>query len=267
MDKGYEYHLSGKFPPEPLKKEYEERNKVGETELYKGRLSTFGGPIQDSYLMSRNDQQEYLQDHGYFKVTPEDKNYKLKKQLVKKAVGEEYVPIYQTSPDEFSNRDELVVLGNYIMDSGQDTDMDHAGSHPAVAYIVGTDEDPRIVTMEQDYNDYGMRTSGGGGAGRDYSFINQLIANTIDKIGSPVVQTTGFQFLREPSFNQHEKNTNQVLTLNELLNNPTSWKYPYQFRDLAEQFVKGHHLRNIDGKWVTTTDKDLIVTPNGNYWK
>lgn len=139
---------------------------------------------QATYLLPRSLQRKKFLEHGYLEGTPGDYG------LVRKAVGNNNFPVFQTAPDQAS-RDQLVPIGNDI-DSfkhtiPEGTELQHAGHYPSAFYI---DQDFKVYRKDWDLNDYGNST---GRAGTKYHGIKQLQANLIDKIGSPVVVTTGFQ--------------------------------------------------------------------------
>lgn len=165
-------------------------------------INEYASPAQGTYLLPRYLQDRVMKEHGYIKGTPGDYG------LVKKAVGDRNIPIYQTAPDAI-NRDQLVVLGNPLMwgDSRvskpgglsyspimhleEQKQLVHAGDHPSAVYV-----DPktnRIYQKHWDLNDYGNLHGEGGVS---YNLLKQTAANVLDLIGSPVVVTTGFQ----PSF-------------------------------------------------------------------
>lgn len=141
------------------------------------------GEAQATYLLPRSLQRKQFLKAGYIEGTPGDYG------LVKKAVGNNNFPVYQTAPDAIS-RDQLVVIGNNPLGShfttSPNTWLQHAGHYPSAIY---TDAEGNLYQKSWDLNDYGNST---GRAGATYRG-RQWEANLIDKIGSPVVVTTGFQ--------------------------------------------------------------------------
>lgn len=131
-----------------------------------------GGTAQDTYLLPRTIQEEEFMKAGYIKGKEGDYG------LVKKAVGNRHLPVYQTAPDAI-DRDYLIFLGNNSYYSGENG-LDHAGSYPVATY---TDGHGNFYQKAWDLNDYGG--DGGSTAG--------IAGKLLDFIGSPVVVTTGFQ--------------------------------------------------------------------------
>ena len=141
----------------------------------------------DSYLLPRDKQKRRFYEAGYIEGTPGDYG------LVKKAVGNRNIPIFQTAPDAIS-RDQLLVFNNRSLGSlSPETALIHAGSYPRATYI---GPDNKIYEKDWDLNDYGIDAAGNHGT--VYNGLRQIAANMLDQIGSPVVVTTGFQ----PVFNE-----------------------------------------------------------------
>lgn len=137
---------------------------------------------QATYLLPRRLQRKKFLQYGYIDGTPGDYG------LVRKAVGENNYPVFQTASDKIS-RNQLTPIGNHISVGSflpKGTELRHPGFYPSAFYI---DQDFKVYRKDWDLNDYGNTS---GGAGRQYGY-KQFLANLIDKIGSPTVVTTGFQ--------------------------------------------------------------------------
>lgn len=153
-----------------------------------------GGPAQATYLLPRDVQENKFLEFGY--QLGKDGDYG----LVKRAVGDSNLPIYQRWPDDI-NREDLIVIGNSFSDPQLndiwrkygDFGLQHAGHYPT-AYYLGA-KDHAIYGKAWDLNDYG----GGTGASKRYGFFERMAADLLDKVGSPVVVTTGFKKLNDDS--------------------------------------------------------------------
>ena len=139
------------------------------------------GVAQTTYLLPRHLQKEKFLEYGY-KESPGDYG------LVKKAVGNRKLPVYQKNPDAIS-RNKLQVVGNpdYTVWFGNSTEaLTHAGNYPSAIYH---DDQGNLYQKSWDLNDYG----GGTGAYIHYSPKEKIMADIGDIIGNPVVVTTGFR--------------------------------------------------------------------------
>lgn len=137
---------------------------------------------QATYLLPRRLQRKKFLQCGYIDGTPGDYG------LVRKAVGKNNYPVFQTAPDKIS-RNQLTPIGNHISIKTKlpkGTQLRHAGSYPSAFYV---DQDFKVYRKDWDLNDYGNTS---GCAGTQYGY-KQFLADLIDKIGSPTVVTTGFQ--------------------------------------------------------------------------
>ena len=229
------------------------------------RFKTKGsrGAAQDTYLLPRNLQKKVFLDAGYIEGNPGDYG------LVKKAVGNRNIPVYQTAPDAVS-REDLIVLGNPKQSEQcyypTNNALYHAGSYPSALYM---DTNYNIYRKSWDLNDYGNTT---GTAGTTYG-NKQWKANLIDKIGSPVVVTTGFQPVMD---NIHG---GEQINLIDLFNrkDPHAMKYIEQqklyplYEDIPI-YYNNEPVLKYDGSPMTYTDvtmfsnaPEIIVTPKGNY--
>ena len=163
-------------------------------DIGRGQLSTIpstdykhigydGGTAQRTYFMDRDSQKRIFLRDGYIEDT--SKNYG----LVKKAVNNRNIPIYQRAPDD-EKRENLIPIGNvYNYWYGKpEADLIHAGSYPTTIYI--NPNTKKIYQKAWDLNDYGD-SAGGNGASSKYTGFRKLKANLADKLGSPVVVTSG----------------------------------------------------------------------------
>ena len=142
-----------------------------------------GGTAQRTYLLPRSWQEEEFLKSGYIKGKEGDYG------LVKKAVGDRKLPIYQTAKDAIT-RDKLIPIGNLdnVWYGDSKAELEHPGSYPTAVY---TDGQGNFYQKAWDLNDYG--SDGGSTA----SFFGKIA----DFIGSPVVVTTGFQKIDDSQWN------------------------------------------------------------------
>ena len=153
-----------------------------------------GGVPQRTYLLGREEQRKEFLNAGYIEGKEGDYG------LVRKAVGDRNIPIYQREPDA-AKREDLVPIGNidsmYYPKKGK---LIHAGHYPTALYY--NYQDNKLYQKAWDLNDYGGNT----GYAKKYNFLQKLGVNILDKIGSPTVVTSGFQEIPEDVFyyNQNE---------------------------------------------------------------
>ena len=142
-----------------------------------------GGTAQRTYFMDRDSQKKVFLRDNY--IEDKSKDYG----LVKKAVGDRDIPIYQRAKDD-EKRKNLIPIGN--IDSRwygkPEAELIHAGSYPTAIYI--NPNTKKIYQKAWDLNDYG-NSAGGNGASSKYTGFRKLKANLADKLGSPVVVTSG----------------------------------------------------------------------------
>ena len=152
----------------------------------KGHVSDKSGHVrnvaQSTYLLNPKLQKKIFIDSGYIEGTPGDYG------LVRKAVGDRDIPVYQKTKDAI-RREDLTPIGN-VSDQWwgtDDTSLVHAGHYPTAIY---RGIDGKFYQKAWDLNDYGDSSAGEGGA----KYANrQIFANILDKVGSPTVVTTGYQ--------------------------------------------------------------------------
>lgn len=144
------------------------------------RYEPTGSVAQATYLLPRGVQRREFLRHGYILGKKDDYG------LVKKAVSGRNLPIYQTAPDQIDRNDLLFISNrpNIISENG----LFHAGSYPSALY---TDFNGNLYAKSWDLNDYGDDPNGNSG-NTDSGFM-KAAANFLDRIGSPVVVTTGYQ--------------------------------------------------------------------------
>lgn len=214
---------------------------------------------QATYLLPRSLQRKKFLEHGYLEGTPNDYG------LVRAAVGNNNFPIFQTAPDQIT-RDQLVPIGNdrdFSHKIPEGTELQHAGYYPSAFYV---GQDFKIYRKDWDLNDYGNST---GRAGTQYrSYGRQLSANLIDKIGSPVVVTTGFQPVLENTYT--ESNPEQI-TLYDMYerNNPMAIKFVkdrglvpfYEEVPMKNPYGDGYLIDVITNKPLTTKKLTMFTSP------
>lgn len=210
------------------------------------------GAAQNTYLLPRRLQQKKFLEAGYINGTPGDYG------LVKKAVGNNNFPVFQTAPD-VTSRDQLVVIGNPSTSDASsypipaERELYHAGYYPSALYI---DNNYNVYRKSWDLNDYGNST---GRAGTQYN-SKQWQANLLDIIGSPTVVTTGFQ----PVINTKD---NSQINLFDLYNsnNPIAKKFikdrglvPY-YEEVPIDF--GEEINNMwkENGWERPTEEKLTM--------
>ena len=149
--------------------------------IFDPRSKGSNNPAQATYLLDRDLQKDVFLKHGYVEGQHGDYG------LVKRAVGNRILPVYQRKKDAI-DRKNLTVIGNIDDEwlSSEDSELEHAGSYPTAIY---RGNDGKFYQKAWDLNDYGDAT---GRAGIKYK-DRQLFANMLDKIGSPTVVTTGYQ--------------------------------------------------------------------------
>ena len=149
---------------------------------------------QNTYLMSRRDQRKAFLNSGYIEGIPGDYG------LVRKAVGNRKLPVYQRNKDVIS-RDSLEHLGNYLVKGDFDfieehltenkyTSLENAHSYP-VAFYRNKHNKNKFYFKGWDLNDYGVDAKGDKGLG--YKGLWNFASNIVDAIGNPTVVTTGYQ--------------------------------------------------------------------------
>lgn len=143
-----------------------------------------GNAPQRTYFLNRKKQRQSMLYNGWINGTPGDYG------LVSAAVGNRNIPVYQTKADDIA-RDYLIPIAN--VDNkwyGQsDAELKHAGSYPSTLYVDGRTGNT-FYQKAWDLNDYGAE-HGGKKINRSNRSA-RFRAALADKIGSPIVQTTGY---------------------------------------------------------------------------
>lgn len=134
----------------------------------------FGGTPQRTYLLDREHQNQEFQNDGWIRKPSTPYEYG----LVKKAVGDRELPVWQTKEDAI-DRSEVIPIGNLVIDNrpyvSYDAELPHPGNYPNAFYV---GKDGKFYTAGFDLNDYiGLNS----------------IGKYADFIGSPVVIKTGIQ--------------------------------------------------------------------------
>ena len=147
-------------------------------------ISYDGGTAQRTYFMDRDSQKRIFLRDGYIEDT--SKNYG----LVKKAVNNRNIPIYQRSPDD-EKRKNIIPIGNTYNNwyGKEKAELIHAGSYPTTIYINNSNN--KLYQKAWDLNDYGDIAGTKAGTGSIYKLLDKIKANFADLVGSPVVVTSG----------------------------------------------------------------------------
>lgn len=198
-----------------------------------------GGTAQRTYFMDRDSQRRIFLKDNY--IEDKSKNYG----LVKKAVGYRDIPIYQRAKDD-EKRENLIPIGNiYNFWYGKpEAELIHAGSYPTTIYI--NPNTKKIYQKAWDLNDYGDSVVGKG-AGSRYTGFEKLKANLADKLGSPVVVTSGIS---------------EVGDFNDLVNNSST----KNIIKMVDDFYKSKGLirfTNSKEEQLTTNSGKPIIDING----
>lgn len=195
---------------------------------------------QNTYLLSREDQEEEFLKQGYIKDNSSDYG------LVRKAVGDRDIPIFQKNKDDIT-REQITPIGNiYNTWFGEEGDeLYHAGNYPTAIYA--DNKTGKLYQKAFDLNDYGIDSSGTKGA--KYPGIMQFAANILDKIGSPTVVTTGIKEIKRLKDSNKIYNTNDNIKLINL---------NHKFEPIID--LKDF-LGDINGFIAGYVTPDIIVTP------
>lgn len=149
-----------------------------------------GSEPQSVYLLDRNSQKKYMLQNDY--TIDNTDNYG----LVKKAVGNRKLPIYQT-PGLFCDDNNMNVIGNinainkynWLGTSGH---IKHGGYYPTALYY--NDKDHYFYQRGWDLNDYGKdENKQRQGNYASYGNFKKTLANILDFVGNPMVISTGYR--------------------------------------------------------------------------
>ena len=220
-------------------------------DIGRGQLSTIpstnykhigydGGTAQRTYFMDRDSQKRIFLRDGYIEDT--SKNYG----LVKKAVNNRNIPIYQRAPDD-EKRENLIPIGNvYNYWYGKpEADLIHAGSYPTAIYI--NPNTKKIYQKAWDLNDYGD-SAGGNGASSKYTGFRKFKANLSDKLGSPVVVTSGISEVGDINALYKRSDTKGII---KMVDNFYESKGLKRFTNVKEEQlndINGKPMIDINGK-------------------
>ena len=220
-------------------------------DIGRGQLSTIpstnykhigydGGTAQRTYFMDRDSQKRIFLRDGYIEDT--SKNYG----LVKKAVNNRNIPIYQRAPDD-EKRENLIPIGNvYNYWYGKpEADLIHAGSYPTAIYI--NPNTKKIYQKAWDLNDYGD-SAGGNGASSKYTGFKKFKANLSDKLGSPVVVTSGISEVGDINALYKRSDTKGII---KMVDNFYESKGLKRFTNIKEEQlndINGKPMIDINGK-------------------
>lgn len=197
-----------------------------------GYTEPFESMAQASYLTPRNIQKERFIRAGY---TENPKDYG----LVKKAVGNRNIPVYQKKPDD-EKRENVIPIGNLSNRwYGQlNARLIHPGHFPSTIYI--NPENSKLYQKAWDLNDYG----GGTGAYNRYPEIGKLIANIADKIGSPTVVTSGISRINEEDIDDNFRDA----ILDPFMKSKGLTRYEDYIEEKYPQYgIDGNPIYNLDG--------------------
>ena len=175
-----------------------------------------GGAPQRTYFLNRKKQKQSMLYNGY--IEGKEKDYG----LVKKAVGNRNLPVYQTASDVI-DRDYLVPIANVnnTWYGSNTSELRHPGSYPSTVYVDGRTGNT-FYQKAWDLNDYGPKN--GGESIKNSNWFAKARAAFADAVGSPIVQTTGYQ--------QVEKTRNRI---------------PQEVQEMYNNYLADHGLHIQDG--------------------
>lgn len=217
----------------------------------RGRL---GGTAQRTYLLPRHEQKDIFLEDGYIEDNKKDYG------LVKKAVGNRNLPVYQTASDVI-DRSKLIPIGNtYGYNSSgfinPKVDLVHVENHPSTIYL---GIDGKFYQKAWDLNDYGGTDRG---RSSEYSGIYKLGSNILDAIGSPTVVTTGYQMVTNPWGNRGIDYYPNGVTIQDLFDySDDGYPYASTIGEMLDDFQakRGLHRENINGKYIYALP-EIVIT-------
>ena len=223
-----------------------------------------GGTAQRTYLLPRHIQKDIFLRDGYIEGREGDYG------LVKKAVGNRNIPVFQTAKDAIT-RDNLIPFSSgYRGQSNfedkfidENKELVHAGGYPYALYIDGTNGN--IYYKAWDLNDYTEDSSRLGQKGSLERKFKSIGSKVLDVVGSPTVVTTGFQPVTNLGayFGYNLPNAN-IQDLFQDYNKDLDIKdYPSNIGAKLDYFMegKGLHREKINNKYVYTLP-EITVTRN-----
>ena len=223
-----------------------------------------GGTAQRTYLLPRHIQKDIFLRDGYIEGREGDYG------LVKKAVGNRNIPVFQTAKDAIT-RDNLIPFSsgyrgqsnfeNKFIDENKE--LVHAGSYPYALYIDGTNGN--IYYKAWDLNDYTEDSSRLGQKGSLERKFKSIGSKILDVVGSPTVVTTGFQPVTNLGayFGYNLPNVNMQDLFQDYNKDLDIKDYPSNIGAELDYFMegKGLHREKINNKYVYTLP-EITVTRN-----
>ena len=223
-----------------------------------------GGTAQRTYLLPRHIQKDIFLRDGYIEGREGDYG------LVKKAVGNRNIPVFQTAKDAIT-RDNLIPFSsgyrgqsnfeNKFIDENKE--LVHAGSYPYALYIDGTNGN--IYYKAWDLNDYTEDSSRLGQKGSLERKFKSIGSKVLDVVGSPTVVTTGFQPVTNLGayFGYNLPNVNMQDLFQDYNKDLDIKDYPSNIGAELDYFMegKGLHREKINNKYVYTLP-EITVTRN-----
>ena len=207
------------------------------------RNPEYRGAPMSTYLTPRSVQEQIFKEQGYLKGEQDDYG------LVKKAVGDRKIPVYQTDKDS-EQRKNLTVIGNLndIFYGPESSRMADPGSFPSAVYV---NSEGDIYQKAWDLTDYG---DSAGGEGAKYG-PRQFAANFLDKLGSPTVITTGYQ---PALYRKHKWDDDEYI-----YNIHRSDLFPSTLKKVYDNYLKRNNLHEefINGEYFPSLPE---VTVWGN---
>lgn len=159
---------------------------------------------QATYLLNREDQKKAFMNKGYLQGEAQD--YGLVKSAAERLndIRGEVMPVYQTQADDI-DRANLIHVGNNLSENGDNLPFENYhrqinnGETIPTAYYIGTDGYPYAKSWN--LNDYGLY----GGQPDTYEYgLKNIGAKLLDRVGSPVVVTSGYGRMSFPNELQEE---------------------------------------------------------------
>lgn len=223
-----------------------------------------GGTAQRTYLLPRHIQKDIFLRDGYIEGRKGDYG------LVKKAVGNRNIPVFQTAKDAIT-RDNLIPFSsgyrgqsnfeNKFIDENKE--LVHAGGYPYALYIDGTNGN--IYYKAWDLNDYTEDSSRLGQKGSLERKFKSIGSKVLDVVGSPTVITTGFQPVTNLGayFGYNLPNANFQDLFQDYNKDLDIKDYPSNIGAELDYFMegKGLHREKINNKYVYTLP-EITVTRN-----
>lgn len=224
---------------------------------------------QSSFLFSKEEQKKAFENQGY---TTNYTDYG----LVKRAVGNRKLPVYQKNKDVI-NRGELTVVTNpeYTIWMGSpDTEIEHGLDYPSAVYM---DKQGNFYQKAWDLNDYGQKSAGTGGTRYDLYAGNtlrekmkgafaQMAANAADIIGNPFVVTTGIQHVDKNKLIEYAKGRRDIDLLSTIYNTLDSQQVQEinskALQDAYDQFISsGEIFKYVDPSVIDEALSQQSILP------